>query len=521
MKLLFSSLFVLFFAGQIIGQTINFPDAMTSVKFPKGTSQGVVGEFDSGYVSYYTKKSSLVFFTQSESGKLSKGVEIKLTEGKEKLEFLEVVKLNNNELVIFSAAYDKQNQMESLFFRRIDASTFKPSNIELLTELEIVGKNKEGLRSFLWPSMKSRGFSVIKNENGEFGGIYHLSGAKNGSFVGYAIGIDDNLNATFETQVQVPFPNGSGIIDHAIVDAKKNMYLLTSSYEADGTSVKKVLVKVDSKGNEQYQLEISNAKDQLLNAVIQLNKDESILYLAGFGTEKDHKGATSSVFKAIDPIGGKIINEQVVPFSEEKLDAYLQYRRSGGNLDELKAKPMDEKQGYIYLSARKLHIMDNGTMVLEGAEQWTEEITTATANGSSTSVNYFDGLVLLVRFNSSLEEVNANVIQRTAMSRGRRKTDISYSSFALGNDIYLFYNSNNGNTNASPSNSNSWYIFGEYNVLLIAKIGEDASIEFKPMFEGAERVKALVPSSLVRTDDQQLIFPLIEKKSFGTAVIDL
>ena len=522
------SIITLLFSMTIFSQELMIPKRLVQ---GNGAirSGNAVGKFDKKYVGFFEKKDKLVFYNQSEKGKLSDGKPIALTDIRETLVFEDVVKLNENDIAILSSFDNKMQQTQYLYFRSVSAKSLsEQGDISIIASVSLpkATKEKKKLKDiFVRSSMLSayndgRGYRVVKRDGGYLAAVVHVTGIFGNEFIVTCLGYDENLTPQYITEVKVPVGEDNAELEHFIADETGNIYLLVSIDPGKNIAPKKVVVKVSNAGREEFQVRVDQSEDLIGTAKIGVSPDDRTLFYGGFGATKGRNGSTRYVIRTIDALTGETQSSINKAIPEKDIDAYIS---SGTQSDRKKEKKiteeLTEKSGFRGMYIRNLFPLESGGCVIEGGHEWS--VTTTTSNGrtSTSSTEYFDGLTYLMGFDSSLELKNTELIVRESRTSDPSRLTTPTASYVQGDSVYTIFNSVVGYLDVNQVSIPARYHLGAENALAIVKFSLSEKAEYNSLLDSRDKNKIFLTGNSAFLEKGNLLLPVCEKKEFGIGVL--
>lgn len=377
----------------------------------------------------------------------------------ERSTFKSMVKLNNKTYCFFRDVY-KEDKTEG-----ISALEFDPDKLDFVGKSKNLFKSSSKIRiggtiidyGFGESGTFSLGYTFrVSNDRTKFLYTYDLLPAErkdelNKDIVGFYV-FDENLNRLWGEEIEMPYTEAKmDNLEYLLSDDGK-VYLLAKVYE--GVNPKD---KAKDKSNPNYNYEVLiYEKGQRIPKIIEVKLDNYFtkdLYLyedanhkivvAGFYTKGINSPIDGAFMVRLDVEGGTIskLNGGYYEIPSDVIKSYMSDRQKE-KIEKKEKKHKDDETkelGINNLQIRDIYAMQNGSSTIIAEQYWVEVYTHY--NGKTTTTTYktfaFDIFVMNIDANGKLawvKKVPKRQRSGDAMGKG-----LSLSSYAIGNDVHLFY----------------------------------------------------------------------------------
>lgn len=483
-------------------------------KFKRDYTFGMLGKFGSDIIGYYRVKGDMHIQRMNAEGKLVKESAFEISQYGDKLDYLGAVQKDDNTFFLIGTFLNAKTSTFYFYKREIDAKSLMPTGeLELLAEI----KTNEDRRSY-------RSVGMIDDEKGKTSGLYYFSGQDEVDGLGVYIPLDENIEAGEQQEFSVEIKPGEsyGTIDNVLSDSQGNVYLL-ASFVRKKVADRPVLVKLNSAGEKEYEFSLPLERVFIVSHsgnsyFLGLNEAETDLYVAAFTSEEGRKGATGALIQKVDAKEGKLANSENLNFSEEFINDYIDsVTRREKKAERKKDKNIEDKPGIPHLQGINLLTYDDGSMAFVGEQDWVVITTTTDSNGRTTTrERYYNGSVVVMRFDQDLNLIHNSMVQRYAVSSSPQDLINRACVFAAGNDTHVLYNARAGDLEGK-----NYFVWNCNNALGFATINAAGEKEVKALIEGSGEQTYVVTGAYVEIEPGRYGYPVVAKKMFAMGLIDL
>ncbi len=388
----------------------------------------------------------------------------------------------NDRYYIFYSVWDRQAEMEQLFYREIDfdKGTLKPDE-KLLVQVR--GKVAGDLISRGWYSFSvANKFSFQFSKNDDKLLVHYRlkpqikNDSKSYDIIGMHV-FGKNLERVWDEEVTMPYTEKKmNNLDYS-VDRQGNAYILTTVYNDETTDEKK---RTDNQANYHIELLRMSGKNnkivitpvtvgsKFINKVYLFEVSDSYMICAGFYSNLPYRNAADGIFSFKLTKEGDLIDSRNYEIPLEVLNMYISEKAQRRN----EKKEEKDKAEFEDLELRELFIDENGGVLLVGEQYYIQAHTYYNSNGSSRTYytyHYNDLLVTKINESGQLEWMKKLPKRQTGTS-GRGS--MSYKHMAADGSHYFLFLDNERNLELTPDRFPAVYRDGGEGFLTAYKVSD-------------------------------------------------